>query len=81
MTRYQARKHLTERGWSQRRAAKVLEVTQKHLCLVLTGKRKSGPLLARIANLPFCPQIPPNSPYANGKKNGGKTQGRKGDPR
>jgi len=50
-------------GWSQRRAAKHLGITQTHLCLVLCGKRESRSLLTRIAQLPPAPFIPHGSPY------------------
>lgn len=47
-----ARAALKTKGWSYRRAAAPLGVHYSHLCLVLTGKRQSRSLLARITQLP-----------------------------
>jgi transcriptional regulator with XRE-family HTH domain len=56
---------LKNRGWSQRRAAAVLGVTQTQLNLVLCGKRESARLLRAVTELPPCPaaDIPKNSLY------------------
>lgn len=48
----QAKAILKTRGWSQRRAAAALHVTQTHLSLVLNGRRTSRSLLIRIDALP-----------------------------
>jgi hypothetical protein len=63
ITRNHARTRMIQLGWSQRRAAKHLGITQTHLCLVLCGKRESRSLLTRIAQLPPAPFIPHGSPY------------------
>ena len=55
ITRNHARARMTQLGWSQRRAAKHLGITQTHLCLVLCGKRESRSLLRRIMRLPPAP--------------------------
>jgi hypothetical protein len=47
-----ARKHLRIAGWSYRDAADELGVHFTHLALVLTAKRASKSLLARILSLP-----------------------------
>lgn len=43
---------LKQRGWSYRAAAPLLGVTYQHICLVMTGKRQSRRLLAKIEKLP-----------------------------
>lgn len=45
------------KGWSYRAAAPFLGVSVKHLSLVLTGRRKSAPLIRRIHALPPRRQI------------------------
>jgi len=55
MTRQHAKDHLKKRGWSQRRAAKHLGVSQEHLNRVLSGERKSIRLLSSIATIPASP--------------------------
>lgn len=47
-----ARRTMRDRGWSYRRAADALKVHHMHLTHVLTGRRKSKQLCARILNLP-----------------------------
>jgi len=52
ITRNQAKKLIPQRGWSQRKAARELDVTHTHLNLVLNGRRISKRLLVRIEALP-----------------------------
>jgi hypothetical protein len=47
-----ARKHLRVAGWSYRDAADELGVHYTHLGLVLTARRVSARLLARVLTLP-----------------------------
>lgn len=50
-----ARQHLAASGWSYRSAAKTLDCSFTQLSHVLTGRRKSHALLARILALPTRP--------------------------
>lgn len=51
-----ARAHFYAAGWSYRSAALHLGCSYQHLCEVLTGKRPSRSLLARVQSLPArCP--------------------------
>lgn len=59
-----ARKTLIKRGWSQRRAAKQLNVSYVHLCHVLTGRRQSMRLLRAISELPESPVAYQQSGFA-----------------
>ena len=52
MTTAHAKRTLKSRGWSYRSAAPRLGVCYQHLALVLTGRRESLRLLARIETLP-----------------------------
>jgi len=52
ITPTKAKVMLKRRGWSQRRAARELGVTQTHLALVLNRDRISLRLLSRIESLP-----------------------------
>lgn len=47
-----AKRILKARGWSYRAAAPALGVCYQHLACVLTGRRQSRRLLARISQLP-----------------------------
>lgn len=47
-----ARKHMADTGWSYRSAAPVLGITWQHLAHVLTGRRESRSLIARVRSLP-----------------------------
>jgi hypothetical protein len=47
-----ARAHFHAMGWSVRAAAPALGVCYQHLSQVLTGRRQSHSLLARILALP-----------------------------
>ena len=53
----QAKRTLRARGWSYRRAAPQLGVCYQHLALVLTGRRESQRLLARIEAIPHRTQV------------------------
>jgi len=48
----EAKHTLKARGWSYRTAAPRLGVCYQHLALVLTGRRESRRLLARIEAIP-----------------------------
>lgn len=72
--RNHARARMIQLGWSQRRAAKHLGITQTHLCLMLCGKRESQSLLRRIAQLPRAPFIAYGSLYAEQSKTKSQTQ-------
>lgn len=52
-----AKRTLRARGWSYRRAAPQLGVCYQHLALVLTGRRESQRLLARIEAIPHRTQV------------------------
>ncbi len=52
-----AKRTLRARGWSYRRAAPQLGVCYQHLALVLTGRRESQRLLARIKAIPHRTQV------------------------
>jgi hypothetical protein len=52
MTRTTAKRALTAKRLSYRRAAPLLGVTYQHLSEVLNGRRQSRRLLARIETLP-----------------------------
>lgn len=47
-----ARNELRRKGYTQRQAAKLLDVTPEHLCYVLTDRRQSRRLLDAISALP-----------------------------
>ena len=47
-----AKRTLKTKGWSYRTAAPALGVCYQHLAFVLTGRRTSRRLLARIHELP-----------------------------
>ena len=51
------KRELQRKGWSYRRAAKVLGVTKEHLCYVCNGVRKSRRLTAKIFELPNAPKF------------------------
>jgi transcriptional regulator with XRE-family HTH domain len=55
ITRSRAKVTLKERGWSQRRAAEHLGVTQAHLSQCLNGQRTSMRLMREIADIPISP--------------------------
>lgn len=52
MTTIAAKRHLKAGGWSYRSAAPRLGVCYQHLALVLTKRRTSRRLLAKIGKLP-----------------------------
>ena len=52
-----AKRTLRARGWSYRSAAPELGVCYQHLALVLTGRRESQRLLARIEAIPHRTQV------------------------
>ena len=52
-----AKRTLRARGWSYHRAAPQLGVCYQHLALVLTGRRESQRLLARIEAIPHRTQV------------------------
>ena len=51
ITRNEARATLKARGWSYRRAAKVLGCSHVHLAYVMSGARTSRRLLGKIAGI------------------------------
>jgi hypothetical protein len=51
VTPAQAKRILSTRGWTQRRAARELGYNWTNLCKVLSGARRSKRLLNRIAEL------------------------------
>jgi lambda repressor-like predicted transcriptional regulator len=55
ITPSRAKAHLKKQGWSNRRAAATLCVSQPHLSYVLNGRRRSQVLLARIMSMGCSP--------------------------
>ncbi len=60
----EARQHLASMSWSYRRAAEILGCHSGHLTMVLTGRRESASLLARVMELGPAPEVPRTSTYA-----------------
>jgi hypothetical protein len=56
LSRERAKASLKRKGWSYRRAATFLGYSFSHFAAVLCSGRESTTLLARIEELPQCPQ-------------------------
>lgn len=69
LTRERAKASLKRKGWSNRRAASLLEVSFQHLSYVLNGRRESESLLARIDDLPQSPIKYRKSGFARVRRN------------